>query len=235
MFSSYRSSLIDNNRCNLITKSFIQIQMLKEDWRDNPILIVVWLWYFEPDYDILWLLLQLLLILILWQWQWTQNSTFHKWKDAENKIKEEGDPVNTEKWPALLTFAQLLTAPAAHSPKLIFTPESPVQFRGSPQHGAPSDPALYEGLCSSRASVTQQTSAGGKLDERLSCLRERRKKTQLVERVTHLHLQQALRNWLALTGCYCVNTHVCSNMLWSHRRVFSGFVFYKPQSSRCEI
>lgn len=61
------------------------------------------------------------------------------------------------------------------------------------------------------------------------------KKTQLCERVTHLHLSQALRNWLTLIGCYCEDTRVCSNTLWSHPRVFSGFVFCKSQSSRCEI
>lgn len=84
-------------------------------------------------------------------------------------------------------------APAAQSAKLIFTPQSPVQFAGSAQRDAPSDPALYGALCSSHASVTQQMRAGGKLDESLTCLcvrggKKKEKKTQLPGRVTHLHL-----------------------------------------------
>lgn len=113
------------------------------------------------------------------------------------------------------------SAPAAQAPKLIFTP-SPVQFRGSTQRVAPSDPPLCDVLCSSHASVTQHTSAGGKL----GCLCERRKKTQLCERVTHLDLSLALRNRLALIGCYWVNTHVRLNMLWNSHRVFYGLFFY---------
>lgn len=73
--------------------------------------------------------------------------------------------------------------------------------------------------------MTQQKSAGGKLDERLSCLGAKaEKQTQLPERVTHLHLSQALRD---LTGFYrlllCAFKHATLSLIdsRSHRSAFN--------------